>query len=98
MSFPEWHFISKGEFPENYPENITYSYKCNEYTFPVLDITKNYNSYKAIRARLTTEENFKWWSGKGLSKAPKFKEEEVICWTFLPSKKYLKELYKTLEI
>ncbi len=95
MNFPEWHYVKDGDFPEKYPENITYSYKCNEYTYPVLVITKpNYKSYKAIRMRLTTEENFKWWAGKGITKSLKFKEEDIIMWTFLPDKKYFKDLLK----
>ena len=93
MNFPEWHSINKGEFPENYPENITYSFKCNEYTYPVLIITKPYfKAYKAIRARFTTEENFKWWAAKGVSKAPKFKDEDVLYWTFLPTREYFDNL------
>lgn len=94
MNFPEWHFIKDNEFPENYPENIEYSYKCNEYTLPVLVVTKNYRCYKAIRCRLTTEENFKWWAAKGITKALKFKPEDIICWTFLPTKEYLKNIKK----
>lgn len=92
-TFPEWHFIKDNDYPENYTDCITYSYKCNEYTLPVLVVTKsNYKSYKVIRARLTTEENFKWWAAKGITKAPKFKEEDIIAWTFLPTKEYFKQL------
>lgn len=94
-TFPEWHYTENNDFPENYPENITYSYQCNEYTYPVLVVIKSgFKSYKAVRARFTTEENFKWWAGKGVNKAPKFKDEDVIMWTFLPDIEYFKSLVK----
>ena len=97
-TFPDWHFVDKGDFPENYPDNITYSYQCNEYSYPVLIIVKsNYNCYKAVRARFTNEENFKWWAAKGVSKPPKFKDKDVICWTFLPSKEYVDDYLMKLK-
>jgi hypothetical protein len=46
---------------------------------------------------MTTEENFKWWAAKGVTKPLKFKEEDIICWTFLPTREYFKELYDTLK-
>ena len=95
--FPEWHYTKNGDFPEKYTDCVTYSYKCNEFTLPVLVVTKSkYNTYKAIRARFTNEENFKWWAAKGIDKPLKFSENDIIMWTFLPSRDYLKNLVKNI--
>ena len=92
MNFPEWHYVKNGDFPENYREYITYSYKCNEYTYPVLVVTKSCKTIKALRVRLTTEENFKWTSCKAITKPLHFNPENVVMWTFLPTRNYLKNV------
>ena len=92
MNYPEWHFIKNNDLPENYSEFMTYSFKSNEFTHPVLVVGKGLRVYKACRVRYTTDENFQWTSCKGMQKPLKFKAEEVIMWTFLPTKEYLKEI------
>ena len=93
MKFPEWHFIKNADYPENYLEFKTYSYKSHEYTHPVLVATK-YMTFKVTRRRLTTEENFSWVPNKSNKGTIKFKPEELIMWTFLPTQKYLKQIIK----
>lgn len=91
--FPNWHYTSKGDYPENYRECIRYTLKCSEYTPKVLCITKTGKCRLYFRNRKIDEADFKWLSNTSLN-SNNHDNPNVIVWTFLPSVEYKQKILK----
>lgn len=88
----QWHVCTEDDMPEKY--DVDYSYKCNEFSMPVWVVVEDGRIFKALRCRMTTEENFKWIYKRSSCNAEIKFDSKPILWAFIPSIKLLKKIMK----